>query len=42
MEYVLEYPRSNLSWFRLFTEPIRIWWMKNEIRNFRENDLLIN
>lgn len=42
MEYVLEYPKSNAGWFRLFIETIRIWWMRNEIKNFKENDLLIN
>jgi hypothetical protein len=42
MEYVLEYPKSNTGWFRLFIETIRIWWMRNEIKNFKENDLLIN
>ncbi len=42
MEYVLEYPKSNVGWFGLFIETIRIWWMRNEIKNFKENDLLIN
>jgi hypothetical protein len=42
MEYVLEFPKSNVRWFRLFVESMRVWWLRNEIKNFKENDLLIN
>jgi hypothetical protein len=42
MEYVLEYPKSNTSWFHLLIDTVRIWWMRNEIKNFKENDLLID
>jgi hypothetical protein len=42
MEYVLEYPKSNVNWLHLFINSIKIWWMRNEIRNFKENDLLID
>jgi hypothetical protein len=42
MEYVLEYPKSNVNWVRWFIESIKIWWKRNEIKNFKENDLLID
>lgn len=42
MEYALEYPKSNVNWLRLFIESVKIWWMRREIKNFRENDLLID
>jgi hypothetical protein len=42
MEYVLEYPKSNLPWYRLLIESIETWWVKRRVRNFVENDLLID
>jgi hypothetical protein len=42
MEYVLEYPESNEKWYRMLIESVRIWWMKKQVKNFIENDLLID
>jgi hypothetical protein len=42
MEYVLEYPKSSLPWYRVLMESIDVWWMKRQLRNFVENDLLID
>jgi hypothetical protein len=42
MEYILEYPKSNESWFRMLVESIRIWWMKKQVKDFEENVILID
>ena len=42
MEYVLNYPKSNESWYRVLIESIESWWMKRRLKNFEENDLLID
>jgi hypothetical protein len=42
MEYILEYPKSNERWYGILIESIRIWWMKKQVKNFKENDLLID
>ncbi len=42
MEYILQYPNSNVNWLHTLVEAIKIWWMRKEIRNFKENDLLID
>jgi hypothetical protein len=41
MEYVLGYPKSEESWYRMLFEWIETWWMKRTLRKFEENDLLI-
>ncbi len=42
MEYVLAYPAYKVSWFRAFIESIKSWSLKEQLKDFRENDLLIN
>jgi hypothetical protein len=42
MEYILQYPKPNVNWLHMLVEAIKIWWMRKEIRNFKENDLLID
>jgi hypothetical protein len=42
MQYVLQYPKSYESWYRQLIESIEAWLTKRTIRNFIENDLLID
>ena len=42
MEYILKYPELNVSWYQVLIESIERWWMQKAIKNFEENDFLIN
>jgi hypothetical protein len=42
MEFVSDYPKLSESWHRILIESVKIWWMKRRIKQFVENDLLID
>ncbi len=42
MDYILDYPKSNEGWFRLYIEAIKAWWMKKRAGKVEENYFLIN